>query len=460
MSILLVDDEREALRSLKRLLNRRGFGEVETCDSALEAVERINRERYDIVVLDLLMPELNGLGVLEKTRASRFLTEYIILTAVDEVQSAVRAIKLGAFDYLLKPVEPEKLVITIQRAYERLGYRLQTGDLEAPSKSEYFRDFLTQSPKMRQILAYAELMASTGNPILITGESGTGKELLARGIHRAGPHKDGPFVAVNVASIPEQLFESLFFGHARGAFTGAQRDTAGYFEQAHNGTLFLDEIGELPVTQQAKLLRVLEEREVVRIGEERRRPVNIQVVTATNANLEEACREGRFRLDLYYRLCSVKVHLPPLRERGNDILFLANHFLNFYSKKHNRQVRHFSDSSQKTLLAHDYPGNVRELTQLVENAVILCKGEEITPEHLGLQKGLVGGPERDELCSLKENKYRHVLRVLNAVEGSTGKAAEILQVSPRQVQRILREIKSDKAFRHLLATPLSEEDDK
>ncbi|KKK63098.1 hypothetical protein LCGC14_2997740, partial [marine sediment metagenome] len=306
IKILIVDDEILALNSVRRLLKRRGFSNVEICDNGMDAINRIKNNDFDIVLLDILMPEKDGLEVLKSTKPFKPQTEFILVTAVDDIATAVRSVRLGAYDYLVKPVDNERLVLSIERAYERKGLLAGLAGARNESKAvetlEAFSGIVTQCPRMMELLTYAAVMARSGNPILISGESGTGKELLAQGIHRIDSSVDAPFIAVNVPSIPETLFESQFFGHIKGAFTGADTDYPGFFEQADGGTLFLDEIGELPQKQQAKLLRVLEEKSVRRISDTKPTPVDLRIISATNQDLDKACQENRFRLDLLYRL--------------------------------------------------------------------------------------------------------------------------------------------------------------
>ncbi|HOW56571.1 MAG TPA: sigma-54 dependent transcriptional regulator, partial [Smithellaceae bacterium] len=319
MKILIVDDEQVALTSIQRLLKRRGLRNVEICDNGSEAITRLKNEEFDVVLLDILMPDTDGLKVLESVKPYCPQTEFIVLTAIHDIAMTVKTLRLGAYDYLVKPVDNELLLLAIERAYEHKGLLagiagtgLQKNEAQ---QEEAFAEIVTQCPRLRDIIRYLNVMAKSGNPILVTGESGTGKELIARGIHLASPNKEGPFVPVNVASIPETMFESHFFGHVRGAFTGADKDYAGYFEQAGGGTLFLDEIGELAPHLQVKFLRVIEEKLIVRLGDTRPRFVDVRIVSATNSDLDRACQEGRFRLDLFYRLRSATIHLPPLRER-------------------------------------------------------------------------------------------------------------------------------------------------
>jgi transcriptional regulator with PAS, ATPase and Fis domain len=292
-------------------------------------------------------------------------------------------------------------------------------------------------------------MAKSHNPILISGESGTGKELLARGIHRIDSSPNVPFVAVDVPSIPETLFESQFFGHTKGAFTGADKGHSGFFEQADGGTLFLDEIGELPLKQQAKLLRVLEEKSILRISETTPISVDVRILSATNQDLDKACREGRFRLDLLYRLNAAHIHLPPLREREGDILLLASYFRKKACAKHRKAVSDFSPEAMDILVNKKYPGNVRELIPLIENAVLLADSGLILPQHLDRESVLVPSFART-LCSLKENSNIHFAFVLAHTQGDRRKAAQILGVSVRHIQRKIALMKNDSRWKPLL----------
>jgi DNA-binding NtrC family response regulator len=284
-------------------------------------------------------------------------------------------------------------------------------------------------------------MARSGNPIMITGESGTGKELMARGIHRAGPAPDGPFVAVNVSAIPTTMFESQFFGHTKGAFTGADNRYQGFFEQADGGTLFLDEIGELPIGLQSKLLRVLEDKTFTPLGASKPVSVDIRFVSATNTNIDRACQEGKFRIDLMYRLKSVYIYLPPLRERRGDIPELAAHFLRNACKRHGREIKGFSPEAMDILVSKDYPGNIRELSQIVENAAVLADNAIILPAHLGEITETLSSPSGRKLCTIKENYDLHLAFVLDHTKGDRREAARILGITVRQLQRKLAEMK-------------------
>jgi DNA-binding NtrC family response regulator len=365
---------------------------------------------------------------------------------VDDVNTAVKAIRLGAYDYLVKPADNERLLLAINRAYEHKGLLAGlAGVLSGKEKFvpiEAFADIITQDRRLRELLSYAHIMARSDIAILITGESGTGKELLTKGIHRAGLRPDGPFIPVNITAVPETLFEGQFFGYAKGSFTGADRNYTGYFEQANGGTLFLDEIGELPLNLQPKFLRVLEEKSLNRLGDAKPSNVDVRIVSATSKDLDKSCQQGGFRLDLLYRLKGAHIHLPPLREREGDIPLLASHFLHKANSRYQKRVRDFSPEAMSYLVQKDFPGNIRELAQLIEQAVLLTDLELILPGHLGAGQSHCSSNERG-LCSLKENADKHVIHVLTQTAGNKKQAAQILGITVRQLQRKVAEMKND-----------------
>ncbi|MGB5217592.1 MAG: sigma-54 dependent transcriptional regulator [Smithella sp.] len=452
MRILIVDDEEVALNSIKRLLKWRGIRSVDICSSGREAITKIKETEFDIVLLDLLMPEIDGLQVLEATKPYRPHTEFIILTAIDDIPTTVKAVRLGAYDYLVKPVDNDLLLLAIKRAYERRGLLIGLSSTAGYGKSNVpkpFMEIISRCPRMCSLLSYAQVMAAGGNPIMITGESGTGKELVAKGIHQAGPVPEGPFVAVNVSAIPASMFESQFFGHAKGAFTGADAPHRGYFEQADGGTLFLDEIGELPVGLQSKLLRVLEEKSFYPLGASKPVWVDVRVISASNRDIEQACQEGHFRLDLLYRLKSVHVHLPPLREREGDIPLLALHFLRKSCEAHRKEIKGFSPEAMDLLGSRNYPGNVRELSQIIDNAALVATADFIQPAHLGMTSTGKTSLSR-QLCTLKENDETHLLFVLRNVHGDRNKAAQILGITVRQLQRKIAAMKKNPQWESIL----------
>ena len=451
MKLMVVDDEPVVLSTMQRLLRRRGYKNCVLCSSGQEALERLEVDSVNVVLLDLLMPEVDGLTVLEQAKPRHPRTEFIVITAVEDVEQAVKALRLGAYDYLIKPVDQQRLLLTIERAYERLSMRAGLEGVAVSDVPEAFAGVLTVNSRMKEQLAYATALARGGRPVLITGESGTGKELVARGIHAAGPRAEGPFVAVNVSAVPDNLFESQFFGHQKGAFTGANADHEGYFQQAHGGTLFLDEVGELPMHLQPKLLRVLEERTVPPIGGRKELSVDVCVISATNCDLDKACAAGRFRLDLLYRLRGGHIILPPLRARDGDIAILARHFLEKACDDMDRPSLELSPGALAWLEACDFPGNVRELSNLMHNAALrnpeadgnVVKVESLLPESHCTSQGASENPAAHRLCSLRENEARHVAYVLHAVQGDRHEAARILGISVRQVQRKIAALQED-----------------
>ena len=450
MKIMVVDDEKVARRTMERLVRRRGLGQCILCESGAEALRHLAVESVDVVLLDLIMPEMNGMKVLELAKPHHPHTEFVVITAQDDVDVAVQAVRLGAYDYLVKPVDPERLVLTIERAYEKRSMRAGLeGALSPDSLPPAFSGVITASRCMREQLAYAAALARGGRPVLITGDSGTGKELFARGIHLASQRAKGPFVAVNVSAVPESLFESQFFGHRRGAYTGAGGDHEGYFQQAHGGTLFLDELGELPLNLQPKLLRVLEENSVVPLGSRDPVALNVGIVSATNRDLDQACAEGRFRIDLLYRLRTAHINLPPLSAREGDVALLAEHFLKQACRELDRPRLRLTANALFRLKAYHFPGNVRELEQIVYNAALRCTGSSIDSSDL-LPQSETPDPMGTQLCTLRENEARHVLFVLKSTGGDRHKTAKILGVGLRQVQRKIAALQKDPRWRHLL----------
>jgi two-component system, NtrC family, response regulator HydG len=452
MKILVVDDEQVALTSLRRVFRHRGYKQVDICDNGKDAIALIKEKDYDIVLLDLLMPGLGGMEVLSSAKPFKPETEFIILTAIDDVATAVAAVRKGAYDYLVKTVNPERLVLSVEKAYEHKGLLAGlAGNLAYRNKKvpEIFSEIITQSPRMIEVLSFAQVMAKSGNPVIITGESGTGKELLAKGIHRGGPFPEGPFVPVNVSSIPESLFESQFFGHVKGSFTGAQNDYPGLFRQAHGGTLFLDEIGELPFNLQSKLLRVLEDKTITPIGETKSSSVSVRIVSATNQDLNKGCQEGTFRLDLFYRLQSANIHLPPLRERDGDLPLLADYFLKKACQRHQKIIKGFHPDALQFLSQKDFPGNIRELAQIVENAVLFTETDQV----LSCTLGEIPKPKNlfdRQLCTLKEDADMQLVYVLKKTNGDRCKAADILGISVRHMQRKLAQLNQQTRWKKIL----------
>ena len=385
--LLLIDDEPDVLTTVSALLRRLGY-EVTTASSGAEGLARFDAEGADIVVSDVMMPGIDGLGVLRALRERGADVEVILITGVGTMDTAVKALREGAFDFFSKPVRIDELTASLERTrrYQALRrdrdrVRARLDSLERPGAGPRL---LGDSPAMAQVSRLVDRVAEAERTtVLITGESGTGKELGARAIHDRSPRAAQPFISLNCTAVPDTLFESELFGHEKGAFTGAAERRLGMFEQGRGGTLFLDEIGDMSASSQAKILRVLEERTLRRVGGVREIPVDVRLVAATNHDLEAMQRDGAFRQDLFYRLNVFTVHLPPLRERGEDILLLAEHFVELFAGECRKDVRGLEPVAREALLRYPFPGNVRELRNLVERAVILADGARLTAADLG-----------------------------------------------------------------------------
>ena len=394
--LLIIDDEAGLREFMRLFLSREGY-EVHSAASGEVGLELYDRLRPDLVLTDLTMPGMNGLEVLRrvKERAAREGRDVpvLLITAYGSVQTAVEAMREGAFDYLPKPFVNEDLRMRISKALAMRSLAEENARMRAELGERYqLGQMVGSSPKMQQVYALIRRVMGTRINCLIIGESGTGKELVARAIHWGSDRAQKPFVAVNCGAIPESLFESELFGHKRGSFTGANRDKDGLFQAAHGGTLFLDEIGEMPLAMQVKVLRALAERRITMIGDTREIAVDVRVVAATNRDLDQERREGRFREDLYYRLNVVQIDLPPLRDRAEDVPALAQHYLDRYAREYGKPLRGFTPEAMGMLRAYRFPGNVRELQNLMERAVVLEAGSLITP---GSLPGRVQGEIRD-----------------------------------------------------------------
>lgn len=377
--ILVADDEPNLRRVLEAQLRRDGF-DVIGVEDGQQAIEAIAEHHVDLVITDLKMPRLDGMGVLKHLASEYPRVPVIMITAHGTVDTAVEALKLGAFDYITKPFDRDELRAAVMKAAKtrELSQTTASNATEAGGRFE----IIGRSPRMLEVYDVIERVADTPSTVLVTGESGTGKELVARALHEYSRRAKRPFVRVNCAAIPTELLEAELFGYERGAFTGAVTSKPGRFELAHEGTLFLDEIAEIPPSMQVKLLRALQEQEFERVGGIKTIRVDVRLVAATNRNLEEEIREGRFREDLYYRLNVVHVELPPLRERLEDIALLFSHFLEHYNERLDRSVRGLSPEAEALLLAYDFPGNIRELENVVERCLLFCDDALIEPEHL------------------------------------------------------------------------------
>lgn len=424
--VLVVDDEEPLRRLLKKELTRKGFS-VEVAADGRAAVEILKENTFDILLLDIIMPGIDGISLMKKLQSDPASPAIIVLTGRATVETAVEAMKHGAYDYLTKPYKLDELVIVINRAYEygKLSMKSRLFQQELVRK-ETPAEFLCTSRQMKDILALIKKIAPTDSPIFIQGESGTGKEIVANTIWRMSKRNSFPFIALNCASLSENLIESEIFGHEKGAFTNAYQTKNGIVEVADKGTLFLDEIGEMPLGPQAKLLRFLDSGEFRRVGSNKALVVNVRLITATNKKLAELVKKGEFREDLYYRLNVINIQVPPLRERPDDIPGLAVHFLKKYSREMSKQIKEFTPRAIETLSTYAWPGNVRELENVIERAVILSDAESIDFEDLSMPaqppKELSANP------SLEEIEKDYILRVLREANSNQSKASHILGI--------------------------------
>ncbi len=440
--ILLVEDQRNLRRVLAAFLRREGHVVTEAANG-LEAVQAVQNSHFDLVLTDLKMEPVNGMEVLRKTKETAPKTEVIVITAYGTVSSGVEAMKLGAYDYLQKPLENEKLKLVVERAIEKHTLAAEVDRLQKEIDEKYnYENIIGKSDAMRKVLKIIPQVAATDSTVLILGESGTGKELLARAIHQSSPRRNRPWVALNCGGLVDSLLESELFGYVKGAFTGATRNKMGLVQHAHTGTLFLDEIAEMSLPTQVKVLRFLESGEVRRLGDTVSTQVDVRLIAATNVDLRRAVEEHKFREDLYYRLHVIPIYLPPLRERRDDIELLSYHFLSEFAKKFHKNLEGFSKRALVLLRNYDWPGNVRQLRNVLERAVVLSTGRRIEPGDLPFQEFQPDFFENlgvsADLPSLGEVEQRYIRTVLEKVQGNQKAAAEILGISQTTLWRKLK----------------------
>jgi len=442
--ILVVDDERSMCDYLEAELRARGF-DVASRTNADEAISLLGAEEFDVVVTDLNMRGMNGLGLCTRIAENRPDIAVIVITAFGSLETAVATIRAGAFDFVTKPFDIEELLLAIERASRHRTLEIEVKRLRGMvAEGQHFDEMLGASSAMKRVYDLIVRISDSDSSVLIAGESGTGKELVARALHRRGKRASGPFVAINCAAMPEALLESELFGHAKGAFTDAKTARKGLFVEASGGTLFLDEIGDMPLAMQPKLLRALEARTVRPVGGSTEVPFDVNLVAATNRDLETAIAEGRFREDLFYRINVVKLELPPLRARGNDILLLAQSFLERFATRSGKCVVGVSSAVAKKLLAYAWPGNVRELQNCLERAVAVARFEQIAvddlPERIRDYKSanvVVVADDPSELVPLEIVERRYILRVVEAAGGNKSIAARILGLDRKTLYRRL-----------------------
>lgn len=440
-SILIIDDEDAQRNVLKGYLEKKSY-KIYSASSGNEGINLVHNNLIDIVLSDFKMPDKTGLEVLDEVKKINPEISFVILTAYGTIENAVKTMRLGAFDYIPKPVDLDELDLTIERIIENKNLRSEIRLLKNQLQEKFkFDSFISYAPKMEEVLSVASRAADSKATILITGESGTGKEVLAKSIHYISPRKDRPFIAVNIPALPETLLESELFGHEKGAFTGAEKAKKGRFELADKGTIFLDEIGDIPINLQLKLLRVLQEHQIERLGSTENINIDVRIIAATHQNLEDKIKDGSFREDLYYRLNIVSINIPPLRERKEDIVPLTEYFTEKYSMENDRQKLDFSKEAIDLLMKYSFPGNVRELENIIERAVVLSRSEVITvndlPNVVKGYKAEVEIPEKEKgnmVEQVEALEKKLIFDALGQANGNQSLAGRILGITERNLR--------------------------
>jgi DNA-binding NtrC family response regulator len=438
-SILVVDDEKNIRDACCQVLASNGHT-VKLAENGLTGLETVRKETFDIVILDLNMPGMSGMDLLKKIKEDNPLTMVIIITGYATIESSVEAMRAGAYDFIPKPFTPIELKLVVERSLERKELLTENGYLHNELNAKIGNELVIgQSAVMKKIYNLIVKVGPTDSTVLITGESGTGKELIARAIHQYSLRKDKPFVVADCGALVENLFESELFGHVKGAFTGATVTKHGRFELANTGTLFFDEIGNISSNVQAKLLRALQEREITKVGGSQVNKIDVRIIAATNKDLNSAVRDGSFRDDLFYRLSVVPITLPPLRERKEDIHLLASYFLEKYNKQRKKEIQSISQEAMETLVNYKWPGNVREMENTIERAVVLTEGNIISPTDLLYQgdgdESAYNGNDDKKIGYLDEVEKEHIIKVLEMFNGNRTKTSQFLGVDRKTLLR-------------------------
>jgi DNA-binding NtrC family response regulator len=443
--ILVAEDDPTVGESIRLLLKKRGYS-ILLASNGKEGLHLFRQKPVDLVITDLVMPRMDGIELLEAVKNLKPEAEVIVISAQGTIEKAVQAMKLGAFEFIEKPINPRVISLVVERALEKQTLILQNRDLRSKLEDRFhFKNIVGKSAEMVKVFELIQHIAPYDSSVLIIGESGTGKELIANAIHYNSPRSSNPFIKVSCASLSEGIIESELFGHEKGAFTGAIASRKGRFELAHHGTLFLDEVEDIPPSTQIKLLRVLQEGEFERVGGNRTIEVNIRVLAASNRDLQEAVKRGTFREDLYYRLNVVNIKLPPLRERRDDIPFLVNFFLEKYKKKYHMKVKGISKRAMNLLTEYEWTGNVRELENTIESIMVINSPEVIDISHLPQEvREFEGGPEVIAIkigTPLEEVEREILIRTLKATRGNKRKAAQLLGINVRTIHRKMEELR-------------------
>jgi len=438
--ILVVDDEANVCKFLSILLEKEGY-EVKSTTSPKEALGLVKESPPHLVLADLRMPEVNGLELLSQIKNENSQVTVILMTAYASLDSAVEAMRRGAFDYIMKPFQVDEIKLVVKRAFDERRLREENLELKRKVRQYEFQEIVGKNEEFLKILELVKKVANTDSTVLIYGESGTGKELIAKAIHQLSQRSQKPFIAINMAALPEELLESELFGYVKGAFTGAAKDKEGLLKAAEGGTVLLDEISEASPRIQVKILRALQEKEMTPVGSTKVQKVNVRIIASTNTDLEAKVKEGNFREDLFYRLNVVSINIPPLRERKDDIPLLVNYFLKKYSALYNLPVKKFSNEAMEILFKYDWPGNVRELENAVERALILSEGEIIVPGDL--PEKILSQEEAPQIVatekiSLEELEKRYIIQILDLTGWNKTKAAQILGIDPSTLYRKLQ----------------------
>jgi DNA-binding NtrC family response regulator len=443
--ILVVDDEDIIRESLSFVLKKEGYA-VEEAENGKAAYDKLLIESFDLVITDIEMPQMKGTQLIEEIEKLNIQTSIIVITAFGSLDTAITALRNGAADYILKPVEFDELLIKVKRLFEVKSLLLENRILKKEIQRNYdFEDIVGRSPSIRKVYEMIQTVAETDSSVMITGKSGTGKELVARSLHFKSRRQNKPFIAVNCGAIAENLIESELFGHKKGAFTGAISDKEGLIKAADGGTLFLDEISELPLSLQVKFLRALQEREITPVGSTVSLPVNVRIIASTNRDLKEEIKSGKFREDLYYRLNVVEISLPSLKEREEDIPLLADHFLNKYRTEMNKNIKGIDNGVIRALISYEWKGEVRELENVMERAVIFCKGDFITlndlPETFSHASSSVDFSKLGSLeVAIRRFEKEYILKALESNNNDKEKTSELLQVGLSTLYRKLKEL--------------------